>query len=109
MHCNLFITILHIIITETQVLARAIVNAAEARFSKLEPSQKSHTTVGVMKAAASHLGKREERETGSVHKESPAAKALSEYNKSKIGRGGEVEQEVSKLMEEREWMRKGEE
>ena len=53
-----------------------------------------------MAAGASHLCKREERETGSVHAGSPAAKALSEYNKAKIGKGSEVEREVEKLMQQ---------
>jgi hypothetical protein len=102
---------LNILLLPTQVLARAIVNSAEARFSKLHPDQVPHNPVGVMHAAASHLGKREERETGSVHKNSPAAKALSAYNKAKIGRGGDVEREVSRLMAERGLtsMHKGEE
>jgi hypothetical protein len=98
-----------------QVLARAIVNAAEARFSKLSPEQVPHNNpLSVMKAAASHLGKRESRETGGaelgrVHKNSPASKALSEYNKAKIGKGGDVEKEVSRLIQERGFMHKGEE
>jgi len=91
-----------------QVLARAIVNAAEARFSKYQKEQVPHNPIGVMKAAASHLGKREQRETGIVHKESPAAKSLSEFHKSQIGKGGEVEREVGRLMQER-GMHKGEE
>ncbi|KAG7667331.1 hypothetical protein Ndes2526B_g04162 [Nannochloris sp. 'desiccata'] len=92
-----------------EVLARAIVNAAEARFSKYQAEQVPHNPVGVMKAAASHLSKREQRETGIVHKESPAAKALSEFHRSQIGKGGDVEREVGRLMQERGLVHKGEE
>lgn len=51
-----------------QVLAEAIVNAAQERFSGMAAEQIAHNPVGVMKAGLSHLSKREERETGSVHK-----------------------------------------
>lgn len=84
------------------MLARAIVNAAEARFSKYHPEQKPQNPIGVMKAAASHLGKREFRETGVFHKESPAARTQSEFHKSEIGRGNpEVQREIGRLMRER--------
>lgn len=58
-----------------EVLADAIVNAAEARLSKMTDDQKPKNVEGIMKAATSHLSKREQRETGKVHKESVAAKA----------------------------------
>jgi len=92
------------------VLAHAIVNAAEARFSKYQPEQKPQNPIGVMKAAASHLGKREYRETGIFHKESPAAKTQSEFRKSQIGRGNpEVQREVGRLMQERSLVNRREE
>ena len=85
------------------MLAAAIVNAAEERSSGMTEEQVPHSTIGVLKAAASHLSKREQRETGSVHPGSPAAKALAAYNSAVAGHGGEVEKEVAAKMKERGW------
>lgn len=71
-----------------EVLADAIVNAAEARLSKMTDEQKPKNVEGIMKAATSHLSKREQRETGKVHKESVAAKAQSAMSKALLLEGG---------------------
>lgn len=90
------------------VLAEAIVNAAQERMSGMTPAQKPHTPVGVIKAGASHLCKREQRETGAVHPGSPAARAQAVLAAARGGGGRgddndaqQVVNEVSAIMEER--------
>jgi hypothetical protein len=75
------------------------VNAAEARFSKYTPDQVPHHPEGVMKAAVSHLSKREQREVGKIQKESVAAKAQSAMNKAVLVEGGA--EDVTRAVDEK--------
>lgn len=67
----------------------------------MSEEQKPKSSVGVMRAAVSHLSKREERETGRVHAGSPAAKAQSALAHAEQGEGGQVEQRLREAMRAR--------
>ena len=67
----------------------------------MTPEQVPQSPRGYLRAAASHLCKREERETGRVHPGSPAAKVQSALSASERGTATEVEEEVGRIMDKK--------
>lgn len=87
---------------DIDVLARAVVNAACERFSGMNAEQiPRHNPLGVLKAATSHLSKREERETGKHAKGSLASNVQSALGRVSHGTGKDIENAVMKAMVEK--------
>lgn len=84
-----------------QVMAEAIVNAAQERFSGMAPEQVPKSSQGYIRAAVSHLSKREVRETGRVHPGGAAARAQATLAHSLDGDETDVERNVGRVMKSR--------
>jgi len=85
-------------ISKPDVMAQAIVNAAQERFSGMHQQQIPRNSLGVLRAAESHLSKREKRETGKIHKGSLAARTQGIVSVVESGGENDVEQRVRRVM-----------
>ena len=88
-------------ISKPEVVAEAIVNAAQERFSGMTPEQIPHNPFGVMRAGVSHLSKREFRETGEIHAGGLTAHAQAALQAARAEKHTEVEDQVREVMRKR--------